>query len=736
MQIFWMRKNKKPDGRNTSLSGLRLRTPARCAALKVSAFAHSLRSYHARLRPQQRPRQAVFMHLSIFFFSLIIFVPTLAHASGEDGTPKVANWYFKTIDTDKEAEELARYDLLILDITNESTNRNRIKLIRKLNPDIVILAYISFADIRPDAAELQEGLPRWYIGQALKENPEWILRDKNYTPVHLWEDYYIFNITDSAPKNAKGQRFNEYFTAFLRDAIIKDPLWDGVFGDNLWEDVSFVNSNIDANSDGKRDSATTLDTQWNKGMRKMLKQIRRDAKKYRKHFIVSGNGGVGYSKDVNGVGFEHFPTTKYGKWVDSMDKYNFIMSNALPQQLAVINTNVKNTGNKSNYRKFRFGLMSALLNDGYYSFDNGDKSHTETWYYDEYDAILGSPISGSYNMLRTDDPTTKRRGVWRRDYSKAIVLINSTKKKQTIDLRTGYEKINGQQDPKVNSGDIIGRISIPKRDGIILLRRQNDVEGATYLNGGYTRMFNVDGKQIRKSFFSYDGRFPGGAQVHKIVQQGRTVVADDTWVRVYDNRNHQIAAFAPYGTSFTGGVNIAVGTLYGGKKSYIVTGRKSGTPLVRIYDTRGNIKHPGCFPFDKNFRGGVNVSVGDLNGDKRQEIVVSPGVGGGPQVRILNNYCEVISPGFLAFPENMRSGVSLAVGDVNGDRKAEIIAAPGPGGGSQVRIFNRNGTLLSPGFFAYGTNDRSGVFLSTGDVNQDGKDEIIANSFSFFNLSF
>lgn len=75
----------------------------------------------------------------------------------------------------------------------------------------------------------------------------------------------------------------------------------------------------------------------------------------------------------------------------------------------------------------------------------------------------------------------------------------------------------------------------------------------------------------------------------------------------------------------------------------------------------------------------------------------------------------------------------MAVGDLDGDGRAEIIAASGPGGGPQVRIFNRNGRLISNGFFAYGESDRSGVLVSTADIDFDGKDEIVTNSFAIFN---
>ncbi|OGY86827.1 MAG: hypothetical protein A2233_05235 [Candidatus Kerfeldbacteria bacterium RIFOXYA2_FULL_38_24] len=680
-------------------------------------------------------------NIILLFFIVVLVMPQTVlavHATNNDyqgdGTPKVANFYFKwEIESDAIAKELAQRDLLILDITNESTSRERMKMIKEINPNIIILAYISSMDIRPDAADMQEGFPRTYLGKEIQENPGWILKKPDGNGAHWWEDYTLLNVTNNASQDSDGQRWNDYFPAFVRDAVIADPIWDGVFYDNLWEGVSFIGP-VDLNNDGVDDDDDWANRQWRQGLKKILKQTRKYAKQLKRpHFIITGNSGTGYYNYLNGVGFEHFPSTSYGKWVWTMRNYDFILSHARPEQLAITNTNVKNTGNKTNYRKFRYGLMSTLLNDGYYSFDNGDQSHTEIWNYDEYNSVLGQAISGSYNLLKPQDSTTRRRGLWRRDYAQAIVLVNSTKKKKIIDLRTGFEKIKGTQDPKVNSGNVIGHITIPKRDGIILLRRLTEITDATFINGAYAKIFDSSGKELRKSFFSSDGRFTGGVQVHRLSSLNRTVVADQTRVRVYDQKNNEIANFAPYGNNFTDGVNIAVGPLYGGKKNYIVTGRQSGTPLVRIYDLKGNLRNFGCFPFAKNSSTGVNVAIGDLNGDKRSEIIVAPGHGGGPRVLILNNYCETISPGFFAFPQEWRLGLNITAGDVNGDGKDEIIAALGPGGFSQVRIFNKKGKLLSPGFLAYGPSDRSGVLLSTVDINQDGQDDIVTSSFSIFN---
>lgn len=669
---------------------------------------------------------------AVVVFGCALSVP--AYAARPETAPKIVNWnYSWSIDSDDEARALAKWDVVILDIENEYYNRDRIRLMREVNPDIKILAYISSVDIRPDATSLDTGTARKYIGETLEDNPEWILRTANGSQAHWWQDYDIMNITSDAV-NTDGETFNDFFSKFIRDAVVKDKVWDGIFYDNLWESVSFVSTSIDLDGDGTAESTTEMDHAWRAGITKLLKRTRSYAKKYRNGFIITGNGGARYHKYLNGIGFEGYPDTVYGGWTESTKKYAYVLDHATGDPYVFINQNVGNTGERTDYQQFRFGLTSTLLFNGYYSFDNGDLSHTEQWYYDEYDVDLGDAISGAYNLLNPSNPTGLQKGVWRRDYEKATIIANSTDDEKHVDLKTGYEKIKGEQDTAVNSGEVVGSVDIEGNDGVVLLPRLSVVRDTTFINGAYAKVFDSSGNEERNSFFSYDGTFAGGVQVHKISGNSKkTVVGGDTTVQVYDNTNHKIAEFAPYGSGYTGGVNIAVGKLFGKKKTYIVVGNKTGTAQVKIYDLHGALINPGCYPYATTFKGGVNVAVGDLNGDNRMEIIAAAGFGGGPHVRILNNECEVINPGFFAFDKSLRIGVNMAVGDLNGDGKAEIIAASGPGGGPQVRIFNRNGKLISPGFFAYSTSDRSGVLVSTADIDGDGKDEIVTNSFSIFN---
>jgi subtilisin family serine protease len=145
-------------------------------------------------------------------------------------------------------------------------------------------------------------------------------------------------------------------------------------------------------------------------------------------------------------------------------------------------------------------------------------------------------------------------------------------------------------------------------------------------------------------------------------------------------------------------------------------------PEIRLF-TEDGLFVRGFLAYDKAFRGGVNLAVGDFDGAGRRSIVTGAGAGGGPHVRVFDFNTSAIG-GWFAFDRNFRGGVSVATGDIDGDGRDEVIAGAGPGGGPHVRIFRPDGTPIG-GFFAYDKAFRGGVSVATGDIDGDGRDDII-----------
>lgn len=73
--------------------------------------------------------------------------------------------------------------------------------------------------------------------------------------------------------------------------------------------------------------------------------------------------------------------------------------------------------------------------------------------------------------------------------------------------------------------------------------------------------------------------------------------------------------------------------------------------------------------------------------------------------------------------------VRIASGDVNLDGKDELIVGAGPGGKPWVKIFETDGTLLKK-FYAFKKSYSGGIDVAAGDINSDGIAEIAASRFS------
>src|SRR3989338_5735002 len=68
--------------------------------------------------------------------------------------PKIANFYLRWTVYEGEARELSKWDVVFLDMEVGSRTPDSIRLMRSLNPNIKILAYITASEIRTDAASL------------------------------------------------------------------------------------------------------------------------------------------------------------------------------------------------------------------------------------------------------------------------------------------------------------------------------------------------------------------------------------------------------------------------------------------------------------------------------------------------------------------------------------------------------------------------------------------------------
>jgi hypothetical protein len=182
-------------------------------------------------------------------------------------------------------------------------------------------------------------------------------------------------------------------------------------------------------------------------------------------------------------------------------------------------------------------------------------------------------------------------------------------------------------------------------------------------------------------------------------------------------RPQQPGEFLPF-DQFEGGSHIASGNLDRDDEAEIVVGAgPGGGPHVKVLDDDGS-ELVGFFPYDMRFGGGVDVALGDVNDDGEMEIITSPAGRGGPNIKVYSLDGRELSS-FMAYDPAFSGGVNVAAVDVDDDGEAEIITAPGRGGGPHIRAFNMEGEEKLT-FFAYDATFNGGVdvaaFTDNGEV--------------------
>jgi hypothetical protein len=197
-------------------------------------------------------------------------------------------------------------------------------------------------------------------------------------------------------------------------------------------------------------------------------------------------------------------------------------------------------------------------------------------------------------------------------------------------------------------------------------------------------------------------------------------------VRVFAAQNGAfVREFLAYDPHFLGGVRVAVGDInQDGSPDIITAPGPGGGPDLRVWDGRSGALIREFSAYSPAFVGGVNLAVGDVNGDGVPDIITGADAGGGPEVKAFSGTDGSVLMDFLAYDARFTGGVRVAAGDVDADGKAEVITAPGPGGGPDVRVFAGNGALVRE-FLAYDPHFLGGVYVAAGDVNGDGHADII-----------
>lgn len=302
---------------------------------------------------------------------------------------------------------------------------------------------------------------------------------------------------------------------------------------------------------------------------------------------------------------------------------------------------------------------------------------------------------------------------------------------RAFDAATGEERYSFlAYDPaftggvRVACGDITG-------DG------QDDIVTAAGTGGGpHVRAFDGATGALIREFMAYDPAFRGGVYVAIADVNGDGTgdiitgpgVGGGPHVQVFGGTDNAVLrsfyAFPRFGptpdAAFYTGATVAGGDMDGDGFAEIVAGSGPGRYSQALaFDGETGEVRVDLQPIFGGYFGGVFVALGDLDGDGNADLALS--LGSGQRTGEFTNTVFVTAFGGFptnniggisaAYDLNFHGGVRIALVDTDGDGTDEIVTAPGPGGGPQVRTFANFGQESVRDFIAYDAAFTGGVFV-------------------------
>lgn len=234
---------------------------------------------------------------------------------------------------------------------------------------------------------------------------------------------------------------------------------------------------------------------------------------------------------------------------------------------------------------------------------------------------------------------------------------------------------------------------------------------------------NIDDLKTGFNIASGDINSDGESEIIIAAEKG-----SDPIVRIYDKEGKLLKEFLAYNKGFKGGVRLAVGDYSGdGKADIVVAPGPGGGPHIKVFNGDARLIRQ-FFADDAKSRGGLTVALGDVDDNGANELIVGAGVNRPPLIKIYSNQAK-LQGSFLAYPSSYKGGVNVAAGSLYGrkDHKQSIIAAPAGDFSPQVKVFDNRGVLKKQ-FSAYNENWRSGVKVFAGDLSNDGLGEIVTGA--------
>lgn len=373
--------------------------------------------------------------------------------------------------------ELAKLDIVIINFHpywksaigfKKQSMRDVVRRIKSLNPANLIGNYTilneAYDNLDRNLAEkdkyyklYNEG---WWLTDASGQKVQWT---SNY---NSWE----VNFTSWSVPDNEGKRYPEWLAERdFRIYFSKIPEFDIWMFDNVFPCSRVKRADWDLDGKDERGDDPRIAQAFRQGQAEEWSA----AKRLAPNLIQLGNvdndlafpeykGKLGAAFMEGAMGYKWSLESKLG-WSAMMQRYRDLLANTAEPHLVALNV----AGAPNDYRLFRFGFTSCLMDNGYYSYSPQDQTYSSVLWFDEYDVDLGHAVD-------LPQKAAWQNGVYRRLFEKGMVLVNPAKAKVTVIIEPGYRAITGKQDREINHGRLVTSLTIAGKDGVVLLKKNND----------------------------------------------------------------------------------------------------------------------------------------------------------------------------------------------------------------------------------------------------------------------
>jgi len=380
--------------------------------------------------------------------------------------------------------DLAKLDLIIL---GGAAPNSMVDQIKQRNPDATVIKYTILVHASSESQQSYKVKQRDKLNSESGPNNsnayDWWLRDIAGNRIRFSPGTYETNFLEYVRPDNSGERFPEFKARLNHEFYFKDTEYDGVYSDSVFLAPRW--SKFDSKPDysgGNESSRLNIEAAYRRGhlaywsktsqlSPNILRMVNGD---WYRFADSDAWRPPDYDQKVHGGLMEKImkesdlDNAKSNPWSRVMVRYNRYIQYFLDPKLLMFVVQ----GVPDNYRFFRYSFATCLMNNGFFDFvPIGDFQYGTVEWFDEFDLAGTATTRWLGNALTPPPSSDWQHGVYRRDFEGGIALVNPMGNgTQTVIVEEGFVRITGRQDPEINNGRRVDRLTISEGDGIVLER--------------------------------------------------------------------------------------------------------------------------------------------------------------------------------------------------------------------------------------------------------------------------